>query len=284
MKLGNLIFYVFWGLVIIGILIVLFRKMFSSEEKSDSELGLIAKNDSTISNNEAKPTSTEVEIEKAQNVESAASSIESNDETGKDSMRTAEGQAAYKLAGEIAETRAVHRWKELMDLYYTSKSPAAKVEVIGIASSLALASDILEWKMEVSLKANELKQLEKQEYPIEEESKSETGRAKKDDHNGKIVSEPIKHCEKCGAKTLRQSQFLDECGKAGLVIIDGNLFGGRNDQKKVEIYRKLENQKGFRCSACSGIYCMACLFSFAPAHSNGGKACFKCNGRFERFE
>ena len=36
MKLGNLIFYVFWGLVIIGILIVLFRKMFSSEEKSDS--------------------------------------------------------------------------------------------------------------------------------------------------------------------------------------------------------------------------------------------------------
>ncbi len=72
MKLGNLIFYLFWGLVIIGILIVLFRKMFSPEEKSSSEIGIIPKNDNAKSNDEAKQDLTELGIEKDSNVESTS--------------------------------------------------------------------------------------------------------------------------------------------------------------------------------------------------------------------
>lgn len=75
MTLGDLIFYLFWGLVIIGLLIVLFRKMFSSEENSSSEIGITPKNDSTRSNDETKQTLAEVEIEKAQSVEPIKESI-----------------------------------------------------------------------------------------------------------------------------------------------------------------------------------------------------------------
>lgn len=91
-------------------------------------------------------------------------------------------------------------------------------------------------------------------------------------------------CQRCEKEVLRHSQFRHECGKAGLLLIDGNLYGDSNDRAKVEIYRDLENRKGFRCASCSNIYCMSCLFDFAPASSNGGKACFECRGSFERFE
>lgn len=97
------------------------------------------------------------------------------------------------------------------------------------------------------------------------------------------MGSPVR-CQRCGEKVLRESHFRDECGRAGLLLIDGNLYGGSGDRDKVEIYRKLENRKGFRCSLCSNIYCSACLFEFAPSHVNGGKACFSCRGRFERFE
>jgi hypothetical protein len=59
------------------------------------------------------------------------------------SMQTVEGKRAYELGGQIAETRATHRRNEVMDLYGSAASPAAQVEVLKIAASLADASGIL---------------------------------------------------------------------------------------------------------------------------------------------
>lgn len=48
----------------------------------------------------------------------------------------------------------------------------------------------------------------------------------------------------------------------------------------VSLLIDLENQRGFQCKVCGYIYCMDCLFNYAPVHPNGGKACFKCDGSF----
>ena len=76
---------------------------------------------------------------------------------GANGLETDDGKSAYTLAGQIAEARAVHRWKELMALYHSATSPAGQAEVVRVAASLAMASGILEWKMEVNAKANDLK-------------------------------------------------------------------------------------------------------------------------------
>lgn len=73
------------------------------------------------------------------------------------SFKTDEGKKAYELAGQIAETRAIHRWNELMAIYEGAATPEARVEVIRLAASLAQVSKILEWQLEVNAKANDLK-------------------------------------------------------------------------------------------------------------------------------
>ena len=91
-------------------------------------------------------------------------------------------------------------------------------------------------------------------------------------------------CDRCAKRVLREVEYLEECSKAGLVLVNGNLYGNDNSGGKVEIYEQLQNQKGFQCSSCSTVYCLACLFNFAPSHPNGGKACFKCKNRLRQYE
>ena len=78
-----------------------------------------------------------------------------------EAAQTKSGKAAYKLAQEIVETEDTNRWKEMMDLYYKTVKPDAKVEVLLLATALANKMNVAGWKREVQAKRE---QLEKQGY------------------------------------------------------------------------------------------------------------------------
>ena len=108
-------------------------------------------------------------------------------------------------------------------------------------------------------------------------------------------------CQRCGKNTLRTEEFYAQCEQAGLVVdrstgevkarmggftmvgsmldASSRLEGQQKTQQQV--HETLENQKGFRCRDCGRVFCMNCLFNYAPAHPHGGKACPKCGATFE---
>jgi hypothetical protein len=107
-------------------------------------------------------------------------------------------------------------------------------------------------------------------------------------------------CRRCGGEALREGDFRKTCREAGLHVGAegrvslrlGGLAGdmasvtqalGRQQAEQQARFERIENRKGFRCSGCSAVYCMDCLFRFAPAHPAGGKACPSCGSRLERF-
>ncbi len=104
-------------------------------------------------------------------------------------------------------------------------------------------------------------------------------------------------CARCDRDLLRQAEFQQACRDAGLGIDEqGRVFlrvgglAGTHDSvwKSVEAQRaarqalhdSIESKKGFQCSGCRKPYCTDCLFTHAPAHPQGGKACPSCGGRF----
>jgi hypothetical protein len=72
------------------------------------------------------------------------------------SVRTRQGKLAHELAVEIAESKDLGRWKELMDVYYKTTDPAAKVEVLNIANLLAKTMGVRKWRVEIKTKMDEL--------------------------------------------------------------------------------------------------------------------------------
>ena len=114
------------------------------------------------------------------------------------------------------------------------------------------------------------------------------------------VSTGTTPCRRCKKPTLRTGAFLELCEQAGLVVdrgtgevsarmggftVVGNVLDaqarldeqGRTQQQSLE---SLEDQRGFRCVRCGAIYCMRCLFGYAPPHHKGGKACPNCGATF----
>ncbi len=75
-----------------------------------------------------------------------------------ESVTTRAGKAAYKLAQEIQELEDDRKWKSLMDLYYKTGDPKAKVEILDVAGALAKVTDTTEWKLEVKAKTDQLKE------------------------------------------------------------------------------------------------------------------------------
>lgn len=71
-------------------------------------------------------------------------------------VTTKAGQKAYELAQVIAETEDKPRWKELMNLYYSTADPTAKVEVLRMATALANVAGVPVWKREVIAKREQL--------------------------------------------------------------------------------------------------------------------------------
>lgn len=107
-------------------------------------------------------------------------------------------------------------------------------------------------------------------------------------------------CKRCGGAALRESEFHQACREAGLVVDAqgrvalriGGLAGpavsvmetlGRQESQQKATFEAIENRKGFRCSGCRSVYCMDCLFRFAPSHPKGGKACPSCGAVFQVF-
>jgi len=107
-------------------------------------------------------------------------------------------------------------------------------------------------------------------------------------------------CKRCGGAALSENEFHDAVRRAGLHVDDhgrvalrlGGIAGSMTsvgaalEQQRVEQQAKfeaIENTKGFRCTGCRTVYCMNCLFRFAPQHPNGGKACPACGSTFQRF-
>ena len=95
-----------------------------------------------------------------------------------------------------------------------------------------------------------------------------------------------KTCQRCGNEILTDAEFRRECEAEGAVV---HPLTGKPVPKEAAGLRslnlsrliELENQRGFRCRSCGRVYCMDCLYNYAPAHRNGGKACPKCGGGFE---
>lgn len=116
--------------------------------------------------------------------------------------------------------------------------------------------------------------------------------------------EQLQKCQRCRKKALRTEEFLEACAKAGLHVDSStgevqarlggfSMFGtpldasARIDEQRQRQHRKLkevEDQRGFRCTRCSRVYCMRCLFHHARAHPSGGKACPQCGGAFETWD
>ena len=101
-------------------------------------------------------------------------------------------------------------------------------------------------------------------------------------------------CGRCSKKVLSRQQFISELSNKHNIRVDhasldpvlsGGVSGGYGavetaKQQVHAIYRQIEKDRAFKCSACGKTYCMDCLFNYAPTHSNGGKACFVCGGSF----
>ena len=79
-------------------------------------------------------------------------------ETEGKKVQTRPGKAAYELARVIFDTEDKPRWKEMMDLYYHTTDPAAKVEVLSLATALAKAVGVPLWKDEVKAKRKQLQE------------------------------------------------------------------------------------------------------------------------------
>ena len=73
-------------------------------------------------------------------------------------VTTKAGKKAYELAQVIADTEDKPRWKELMNLYYSTADPKAKVEVLRMATALAKVASVPVWKREVTAKKEQLQQ------------------------------------------------------------------------------------------------------------------------------
>ena len=71
-------------------------------------------------------------------------------------VTTKVGKAAYELAQVIDDTEDKPRWKELMNLYYNTSDPTAKVEVLRMATALARVAGVPVWKREVGAKREQL--------------------------------------------------------------------------------------------------------------------------------
>ncbi len=90
-------------------------------------------------------------------------------------------------------------------------------------------------------------------------------------------------CERCNKETLSTKDYVKKVKQEGWTVHPltqkpqppPGFAGG------VSKLVKLENRRGFRCKGCKRVYCMDCLFNHAPAHPNGGKACFKCGSSLE---
>lgn len=85
-------------------------------------------------------------------------------------------------------------------------------------------------------------------------------------------------CRRCGGEALTIDQLVEQSKALGVYVSpDGTVIAPRSHAAVAE---GLENLKGFACRACGSVYCMACILGFAPAHANGGKACFDCRGAY----
>ena len=107
-------------------------------------------------------------------------------------------------------------------------------------------------------------------------------------------------CKRCGSQIFSTKQFFDKCEEEGLKVdrnsgqVSGKVGGfaapgyqafdylDTQYQSQKNVYQMLENQRGFKCSSCGAKYCLDCLFQYASTHSEGGKACPNCGGRFNK--
>jgi hypothetical protein len=110
-------------------------------------------------------------------------------------------------------------------------------------------------------------------------------------------------CQRCSSHVITERERLERLAEIGVkssenggLVYDGGLSAYRGSllgamsahyakidgvQQKVDEIARLG---GARCKSCGAIYCFSCIMKHAGNHSEGGKACIKCGGRFERLE
>lgn len=99
-------------------------------------------------------------------------------------------------------------------------------------------------------------------------------------------------CRKCGRKILTTTEFKVACREAGFVedratgkfkmkLRSGVVFLDGNPAWEQAKFNEIEKQRGYQCEDCGSVYCLNCLFTSAPVHRSGGKACPKCGSTFK---
>ncbi|MCJ7793679.1 hypothetical protein MUP42_01970 [Candidatus Bathyarchaeota archaeon] len=102
-------------------------------------------------------------------------------------------------------------------------------------------------------------------------------------------------CCKCKKEVLKTSQFEAACREAGFTkdkatdkfkmkLRSGAVFLNGNPAFEQMKYNAIENQRGYQCISCKRVYCLDCLYTSAPPHPGGGKACPKCGSTFQHYE
>ena len=94
-------------------------------------------------------------------------------------------------------------------------------------------------------------------------------------------------CERCSKSILSREKFLKELTNHGLkfnqqtnsITVSGSFSGYSDVSKLQKLAQELEQLSALKCNNCGKIYCLTCLFNYAPRHAtSGGKACFSCSG------
>lgn len=86
-------------------------------------------------------------------------------------------------------------------------------------------------------------------------------------------------CQRCGGEVFSESGLVAAARALGMDVVDDSIVVPRTEARRGE---ELEGQKGFQCCSCGRVYCMGCILKAAPAHRNGGKACFECRSNYKR--
>jgi hypothetical protein len=99
-------------------------------------------------------------------------------------------------------------------------------------------------------------------------------------------------CGRCGRSILTKQQFIEELEEKHSIRVDPynadkfsvsgvsigmNAYDNFMDRARAT-YDMVQKLRAFKCQGCGMTYCMKCLLKHAPAHPNGGKACFSCKG------
>jgi hypothetical protein len=87
-------------------------------------------------------------------------------------------------------------------------------------------------------------------------------------------------CAQCSGEALNETDLKAKFRMLGIGYkefgdLSSNAYGVSQCQ-----FEAVERFKGFQCTTCGKVFCLACIKLHAQSHANGGRACMACGGMF----